>query len=69
MSAVIARILLRVLAGFLIGHGLSDFADAINADPAIAPALAEGLQVVGGLIVWAAAEGWYWLAKRFGWAT
>lgn len=59
----IIRILARVVAGFLIGAGwfTSDAADSIFNDPAFDAAV--------GAILWAATEGFYYIAKRFGWAT
>lgn len=61
--APIARILARVLAGMLIGGGYMSqgTADSIFADPAFDMAL--------GTLIWAATEGFYWLAKRWGWST
>jgi hypothetical protein len=59
----IIRILLRVVAGYLIGAGVdADVANLLHTDPHLAGAIAGG-------IVWAASEGWYWLAKRRGWST
>lgn len=67
MIGPIARILLRVLAGFLIAKGW--FApDEINA-------LVTDVEVVGLVemalagTVWGATEAYYYLAKRWGWAT
>lgn len=59
----IIRIVARVLAGFLIGAGYmtDSTADAIFADPAFDMAV--------GTILWAVTEGFYWLAKRWGWST
>lgn len=67
MTGPIARILLRVLAGILIGKGwfAPEDANSLISDPEVA-ALAE--MAVGGAI-WAATEGYYYLAKRWGWAT
>jgi hypothetical protein len=60
----IIRILLRVLAGFLVGKGFTE-AQTLAGDPELI-ALAEA--GVGALIL-AVTEGWYYLAKRFGWKT
>jgi hypothetical protein len=67
MIGPIARILLRVLAGILIGKGwfAPEDANALAADPEVA-AFAE--MAIGGAI-WAATEAYYYLAKRWGWAT
>jgi hypothetical protein len=65
--AVFARIILRYLAGFLVYKGLfsPDMGDTFAADPDIMAwtqlALAAALAAVS--------EGWYWLARKFGWAT
>ncbi|MGZ2448281.1 hypothetical protein ACVIRO_001035 [Rhizobium ruizarguesonis] len=66
MSLVIVRILLRYLAAVLVTRGLlsPDLVDFISNDPDIAMAI----QVAAGGLVAAAAEGWYVLAHRFGWA-
>ena len=69
MTAVISRILLRVLAGVLIGWGLSDITDILTADPSVEQIVAVGLDAAAGAAVWAATEIWYWAAKRFGWRT
>lgn len=67
MTGPIARILLRVLVGFLVGKALLTPEDGnlISNDPDVAMIME---LAVGGL-VWAATEGWYWLAKKLGWAT
>lgn len=66
MNAVFARIALRYVAAFLIAKGLlaPDLGDQISADPDIIMAL----ELAAGAAVGAAAEGWYYLAHRFGWA-
>lgn len=67
MSPVIARIVLRWVAGFLIAKGLfaPDDAQMFTADPEIERLVISGAGALAG----AAAEGWYWLAKRLGWRT
>jgi hypothetical protein len=57
---------LRYLAGFLVTKGLiaPDLGDMITHDPDVAA----GLQVVAGGAVAAIAEGWYFLAHKFGWS-
>ena len=54
-AAPIARNLLRVIAG---GLYMSDAEIALVTDPAMV-----------ALILWALVEGWYLLARRFGWRT
>lgn len=49
---------LRVLAGYIIAKGGDPELTALLYSPEVA-----------GIIVLAATEGWYWLAKRKGWAT
>lgn len=66
MLSVVIRIGLRYGAGVLVARGLigSDDASAFSTDPDIQMALETG----AGLALSAAAEGWYWLAHRFGWS-
>lgn len=61
--APILRILARVLAGFLIGAGYmsESTVSAIFSDPAMDMAV--------GAILWGVTETFYWLAKRYAWAT
>lgn len=67
MTGVIARILLRVAAGVLMGRGWlsADDGAALSADPEVVH-LVEG--AIGALI-WAATERYYYLAKKYGWTT
>lgn len=67
MSAVLARIALRYVAGALIARGLLgiDDVNTLLTDPDVA-ALVE-VAIGAGLA--AATEGFYALAKRFGWST
>jgi hypothetical protein len=60
----ITRNLMRVLAGVLVGQGVTDWgtAETILADPQL-------VEVVAGGMVWAGSEAWYGAAKRFGWNT
>ena len=62
MTAVFVRIFLRYAAGALVARGFlgPDVADQILNDPDVEMAL--------GVALGAAAEGWFWLARRFGWA-
>mgnify|MGYP000920870939 CR=1 FL=1 len=62
---VLARIILRVIAGIMMGRGVDgNLVDVLN-DPAVAI----GLEAVLGGIVWFVVEVFYVLAKRFGWRT
>ncbi len=56
MAGIIARILLRVLAGILLGQGVS--VDLVNIldDPSIAV----GVEAAIGAAIWGATEVWYW---------
>lgn len=63
---VFVRILLRVLAGIMIGWGLPyDWADEITRDPAV---LASA-EVLVGAALWGVTEIYYGMARRFGWPT
>ncbi|MGF0540578.1 hypothetical protein ACQQ2Q_21495 [Agrobacterium sp. ES01] len=67
MPAAIIRILLRYAAGPLILYGLispEEATDIIN-DPDIHSYVGIAFGLLSPLI----AEGWYALAKRFGWRT
>jgi hypothetical protein len=63
MIGPISRILLRVLSGYLLAGGFTatDFSD----DPDAALLIEQAL----GAIIWGATEGYYYLAKRYGWST
>ena len=67
MTGALARIALRYLAGLLFAKGLLSATDSdfIANDPDIMMLVEAG----AGLALGAAVEGWYWLAKRFGWPT
>lgn len=71
MTAVLVRIILRWLAGALVTYGVltTDLADIVASDPDIAAALEQGLVVLAGILAGVLAEAWYWLARRYGWAT
>lgn len=61
--AVLSRIALRYISGYLVFKGLvpQEIADMIANDPELAAALGVAIMVV--------AEGAYALAKRLGWST
>lgn len=67
MSGVLARILLRYIAAALVAKGFlsDDLGASISGDTDMLSAVSLGL----GAVIGAATEGWYWLAKRFGWST
>lgn len=60
------RILLRVVAGFLIGRGLpEDWARDIVNDPGVVATV----EVAIGAAIWGFTEVAYAMARRFGWKT
>ena len=63
MNGPFLRILLRYIAGYLVLKGFmpQELADMIANDPDVAAA--------AGVVLAAAVEGAYWLARRFGWRT
>ena len=63
---VFVRIILRVLAGIMIGWGLpQDWATEIVNDPEV---LVTAEAVVGS-VIWGGTEVYYMLARRWGWPT
>lgn len=63
---VFVRIILRVIAGILIGWGLpDDWAREIVSDPGVIVTA----EAVVGAIVWGLTEIYYMAARRFGWPT
>ena len=62
MTPVLARIFLRYAAGALIAKGMLDSGtgDTIINDPDI--------QILVGAALGAVSEGWYYIARKFGWA-
>lgn len=65
MLPVVTRIILRYGSGALVLHGVlsPDDGNALVTDPDVAQALEIGL----GLGMGAISEGWYYLARKFGW--
>ena len=61
----IARIILRVISGIMIGYGLSDHwvHDILND-----PVDLVSLEIIVGSILWALTEFYYILARKFNWA-
>lgn len=66
MTAVISRIVLRYAAGALVVKGLlpEETGSQLAADADVLNLIEIGL----GLALAAISEGWYYLARRFGWA-
>lgn len=67
MIGVVSRILLRYLAAALVARGLvsADLGAQLVGDADILTIVATAV----GTAVAIAVEGWYWLARRMGWAT
>lgn len=66
MYGVAARIFLRYLAGYLVARGV--VSTDIGATLAGDADLASAAELLIGLGIGAVSEGWYVLARRFGWA-
>jgi hypothetical protein len=66
MTAIIVRIALRYFAGILVARGLlsADDGGAFSADPELQMLIETGAGVAIGAIT----EGWYYMARKFGWA-
>lgn len=65
MSAVIARIVLRYLAGILVAKGI--LAPEEGLQVASDPDIAMAAQIAAGAAVGALSEAWYYVARRMGW--
>jgi len=64
--SVFVRILLRVIAGILIGKGLPpDAVEMVTSDTDVMV----GVEVILGAVVWGGTEIFYFMAKKFGWKT
>ncbi|WEX07361.1 hypothetical protein [Chelativorans sp. AA-79] len=65
MSGLIARIIIRYIAGALVAKGLLSAEDAyfINADPELVDLVTT--TIGAGLMI--ATEWFYWLARKLGW--
>jgi len=65
MIAPVSRILLRYVAGILIAKGWLDagFGQQFATDTDVLALVQMGV----GFAAAAASEGWYWLARKFGW--
>jgi hypothetical protein len=66
MTSVIIRIALRYLAAALVAKGAfsPEIGDLLSNDPDMSIMV----EIAAGAVVGRAAEAWYYLANRFGWA-
>lgn len=64
--APVIRILLRYATFPLLYYGLINEGEA--SDLIADPEIAQWVSLAGGVVAPVLAEGWYWLAKRWGWA-
>lgn len=62
MTGALIRIALRYGIGALAGWGVGE---QLAADPDVQVVVTAGFSIGCGIVV----EGWYWAAKKFGWAT
>lgn len=70
MSGPIARILLRIIAGVLIGRMVSQpVVDQLLTSPDVEVLMTALVDASLGLAVWAGTEAYYIVAKRMGWKT
>jgi hypothetical protein len=67
MSTVVARIALRWFAAVLVTYGYltSDLGEMLGGDEDVAAVF----EMIVGALLGFIAEGWYYLAKRYGWPT
>jgi hypothetical protein len=67
MNGLLARLILRYIAGMLIAKGLLSDADGdwINSDPDLMELVTAGI----GIAIAGATEWFYVLAKKYGWTT
>jgi hypothetical protein len=66
MTAPIARIILRYVVGILVARAIftNEDGNALISDPEIAQMVELGV----GVAIGAVTEGWYALARRWGWS-
>lgn len=70
MSGPIARILLRIIAGMLIGYMVPrDVVDQLATSPDVETLMTALVDSSLGLGVWVVTEVHYFLAKKWGWKT
>lgn len=67
MTAPLIRIFLRYLAGILVARGLltAETGGILSADPDVYAVV----ETAAGLAIAAATEGYYYLARKWGWST
>lgn len=65
--AIAIRILLRYVAAALVAKGF--LSPGLGDQIAVDPDIASLIEIVAGGLAMAAAELWYFVAKRFGWPT
>jgi hypothetical protein len=67
MNPAIARIILRYISGALVAYGVfsPEDANALAFDHQLVADVAIGV----GALITLAVEGFYWLARKFGWRT
>ena len=66
MIPVLVRIGLRYIAGALVLKGF--IPEELGNQVAVDADVINALEVATGVAFGAVAEGWYWLARKFGWA-
>lgn len=62
MSGLIARILLRLLSGYMISRGLPDDVTDVLSDPAIV----DGVDLAIAALMIVVSEGWLVIERKFG---
>jgi len=67
MTAPLIRILLRYIAGALVMYGVisRDIGSQLASDSDVLMVL----EIAAGALIAIGTEAYYWLARRFGWAT
>jgi len=70
MTGPITRILLRIIAGILMGYMVPrEVVDELLTNPDVETLLTAAVDASLGLAIWTATEGYYALAKRMDWKT
>ncbi len=70
MSGPIARILLRVIAGILMGYMVpQQVVDELLSSPDVETIMTAVVDASLGLVIWGGTEIFYAAAKRLGWKT
>lgn len=65
------RIGARYLAGYFAAKGVVSMAlaEELASDPEVLTAIGSAVDVLVGVVIAVATEGFYWLAKKMGWST